>query len=221
MARVIVIGGIESTFRNAQVLHELGEEIVQFYTRGEHSPGWEGVAMIDATKYPFHSKVPVTQVQGNINDHVEMMRALKPDVIYSFGWQQIYRQQMLALCPVIGIHESLLPLGAGAVPLANAILHDLPETGCTLFWLNGGMDTGPLIGQLKMKISPTKATSTELYEEGMELGARLLRMFVPCINDGTAPTIPQDISSRTTYGKVNWADWPVDKMNRAKTYPYD
>ncbi len=53
MARVIVIGGIESTFRNAQVLHELGEEIVQFYTRGEHSSGWEGVAMIDAMKYPF------------------------------------------------------------------------------------------------------------------------------------------------------------------------
>ena len=70
-------------------------------------------------------------------------------------------------------------------------------------------------------VSPTKATSTELYEEGMELGARLLRMFVPCINDGTAPAIPQDISSRTTYGKVKWADWPAEKMNRAKTYPYD
>lgn len=221
MAKVIVIGGIESTFRNAQVLHDLGEEIVQFYTRGEDSPGWEGVAMIDPDKYPFYSKIPVTQVQGNINDHVVSMRALEPDVIYSFGWQQIYRQQLLKLCRVIGIHESLLPRGAGAVPLANAILHELSETGCTLFWLDGGMDTGAVIGQLKMKLSPLEATSTELYEEGMDLGARLLRKFVPSVNDGTAPNIPQDLSERTTFGKINWADWSSEKVKRAKTYPYD
>jgi hypothetical protein len=30
MARIIVIGGIESTYANAQVLHDLGEEIVMF-----------------------------------------------------------------------------------------------------------------------------------------------------------------------------------------------
>lgn len=220
MARIIVIGGIESTFTNAQVLHELGEEIVMFYTRGSDSPGWEGVEMIDTSQYPFASQVPTCKINGNINDHVEEMRALKPDFIYSLGWQQIYRKDMMNLCPLIGIHESLLPEGAGCVPIANAILYDRSETGISLFWLDGGMDTGDLIAQLKCTQDPRKVTSTDLYREEMDLEATILRNMVPHINAGTAPSIPQDMSKRTTYSKVNWADWPNDKVKRTRVYPY-
>jgi len=35
MSRIIIIGGIESTYKNAQILYEIGEEICMFYTRGE------------------------------------------------------------------------------------------------------------------------------------------------------------------------------------------
>ena len=220
MARIVVIGGIESTFRNAQVLHDLREDIVMFYTRGPNSPGWEGVALIDRSLYPFAAKVPTTEVNGNINDHAAEIRTLAPDFIYSLGWQQIYRKDIMNICPVVGIHESLLPKGAGAVPLANAILHGFEETGCTLFWLDGGMDTGPIIGQLKMRHSPRTATATQLYEEAMEIGAALLQMYVSHINAGTAPAIPQDKSCRTEYGKVVWSDWEAEKIARARTYPY-
>jgi methionyl-tRNA formyltransferase len=220
MARVVVIGGIESTFRNAQVLHDLGEDIAMFYTRGPNSPGWEGVAMIDRSLYPFAAKVPITEVNGTINDHAAEIRTLTPDFIYSLGWQQIYREDIMNVCPVVGIHESLLPKGAGAVPLANAILHGFEETGCTLFWLDGGMDSGPIIAQLKMRHSPRTATATQLYSEAMEIGATLLTMYVPHINAGTAPAIPQDKSSRTEYGKVVWSDWEAEKIARARTYPY-
>jgi methionyl-tRNA formyltransferase len=220
MARIIVIGGIESTFRNAQVLSDLGEKIVMFYTRGPQSPGWEGVDLIDEGRFAFAAKVPRTVIDGHINDHVEELRALRPDAIYSLGWQQVYSPRLLGVCKVVGIHESLLPEGAGAVPIANAILHGFRVTGCTLFWLDAGMDTGPIIGQLRGKLDPRKATATELYEEAMQLGAELLRLFVPHINAGTAPAIPQDRSRRTVYRKVNWEDWPADAVKRARVYPY-
>ena len=220
MARIIVIGGIESTFTNAQVLDDLGEEIAMFYTRGPNSPGWEGVDLIDTSHYPFAARVPVTEVNGNINDHLNEMRAQKPDIIYSLGWQQIFRTKMLALCPVIGIHESLLPEGAGAVPIANAILRDRPVTGVSLFWVDGGMDTGPLIAQLRGKLDPRVATSTELYREHIDLEGQILRMMVPHINAGTAPVIPQDMAKRTTYGKIDWDIWPADKVKRTRVYPY-
>ncbi len=220
MARIIIIGGIESTFTNAQVLHTLGEDILMFYTRGVNSPGWEGVDMIDASKYSFYNDVPVQTVNTNINDFVEEMASLKPDVIYSLGWQQIYSRELLSICPVIGIHESLLPKGAGAVPIANAVLNDFEETGCSLFYLDSGMDTGNLIGQLKCPSSPQTATSTQIYNEAMEISAELLKMLVPHINSGIAPSIPQDMSKRTVYGKVNWSEWPKEKVDRARTYPY-
>ncbi len=220
MARVIVIGGIESTFTNAQVLHDLGEEIVMFYTRGPDSPGWEGVDLIDESRFPFAQRVPRTVVNGNIHDHVDEMAALAPDVIYSLGWQQLYRRRLLTLCDIVGIHESLLPAGAGAVPIANAILHGVPITGCTLFWLDGGMDTGEIIGQLRGLLDPRTATATELYDEAMVLGAELLRMYARHITAGTAPRIPQDMSRRTAYGKVSWDEWPAEVVARTRVYPY-
>lgn len=137
MARIIVIGGIESTYHNVQALHDLGEEIVMFYTRGPSSPGWEGVDQVDESRFPFADNVPKTIVDGHINDHVDEMQSLRPDVIYSLGWQQMYSKKLLAITKVVGIHESLLPEGAGAVPIANAVLHGVKRTGCTLFWLDG------------------------------------------------------------------------------------
>ncbi len=220
MARLIIIGGIESTYANAQVLHDLGEEIVMFYTRGEESPGWEGVAMIDESLFPFAGRVKKTVVRGNINGHLEKMRALRPDFIFSLGWQQIFRKPLLSICPVIGIHESLLPEGAGAVPVANAILYDRPATGVTLFELDGGMDTGPIIGQLRGRLDPRAADATALYREAMQLEDNLLRMFMPRLADGTAPRIPQDFSKRTAYGKIEWERWPQDKIRRVRVYPY-
>lgn len=220
MARIVVIGGIESTYTNAQMLHDLGEKIAMFYTRGPRSPGWEGVAMIDETRFAFAREVPRTVVEKNINDHADEIRSLAPDRIYSLGWQQLFKRKLLGTCPILGLHESLLPEGAGAVPIANAILRDRPVTGVTLFELDSGMDTGPIVGQLRGLLDPRVATATELYEEAMQLGRELLRLFVPHINRGTAPRIPQDASRRTEYPKVDWSAWPEDRVRRARVYPY-
>ena len=220
MARIIVIGGIESTYHNAQILHDIGEDIVMFYTRGPRSPGWEGVDIVDEAAFRFANKVPQTIVNGNINDHVDEMKALRPHVIYSFGWQQIYSRSLLAVCPVIGLHESLLPEGAGAVPIANAILHGAHKTGCTLFWLDEGVDTGAIIGQLVGLLDPRNAIATQLYEEAIHLSSDLLKMYVPQINSGKAPSIPQDMSRRTAYKKINWHEWSDELVRRTKVYPY-
>lgn len=220
MSRVIVIGGIESTYMNAQLLHDLGEDVVLFCTRGPNSPGWEGVDMVDEAQFDFAQSVPKITVDGNINSHIEDMKAVEPDYIWSLGWQQIYSQEMFDICPVIGIHESLLPEGAGAVPIANAILHDRPRTGVTLFELDNGMDTGPIIGQLVGRLDPRCSTSTQLYEEALELEQKLISVFLPLLQEGVAPRIPQSIEHRTVYGKVEWDEWPTEKVKRAKTYPY-
>lgn len=220
MARVIVIGGIESTYANAQVLYDLGEDIDMSYTRGADDSGWEGVDIVDESGFPFAANVPRTRVAGQIRERFHGMRTLAPDAIYSLGWQQMYSTEMLALCPIVGIHESLLPRGAGAVQIFNAILHDEPVTGVTLFWLDGGVDTGNVIGQLKGLLSPRDADATALYREAMALSADILRMYVPHINRGTAPSMPQDMFKRVAYRKIDWSRRPEDKVRRARVYPY-
>ena len=176
--------------------------------------------MVDESRFSFAGNVPKTIVDGHINDHIDEMQALCPDVIYSLGWQQMYSKKLLSIAKVVGIHESLLPEGAGAVPIANAVLHGVERTGCTLFWLDGGTDTGGIIGQLVGLHDPRVANSTQLYEEAIHLGINLLQMYVPHINSGRAPSIPQDLSKRTAYKKVDWKDWPELLVKRARVYPY-
>ena len=220
MSRIIIIGGIESTYINAQILSDLGEEIVLFMTRGKDSPGWEGVDMVDESGFGFMKDVPKVTVNGNINAHAEEMRDARPDYIWSLGWQQMYGEEIFRICPIIGIHESLLPEGAGAVPIANAILHDRPRTGVTLFEIDRGMDTGPIIGQLVGLLDPRTATSEALYGEAIALERKIITTFLPFLREGTAPRISQNRECRTVYGKIDWDQWPEDKVRRARTYPY-
>ena len=77
-----------------------------------------------------------------------------------------------------------------------------------------------IIGQLAGKLDPRQSTSTELYEEAMYLEEKIIRLFVPLLNEGIAPRIPQDFSKRTVYGKINWSDWTEEKIKRARVYPY-
>ncbi len=220
MSKIIIIGGIESTYRNAQVLFEQGEEISMFFTRGSNSPGWEGVDLVNESQFPFIQKVPKTIVNGNINEHVDLIYDLKPNYIWSLGWQQVFKEKLLSICPVLGIHESLLPEGAGPVPIANTILHDQFQTGITLFQLDKGVDTGQIIWQLRGLLDPRKTTSTELYNQAMLLSEDLIKVVLPFLNNNSAPRIAQSMELRTLYKKIDWDEWSEEKVSRAKTYPY-
>jgi hypothetical protein len=54
----------------------------------------------------------------------------------------------------------------------------------------------------------------------MQLERWLLEMFVHHLDRGTAPRIAQDLTARTSYGKIDWSAWPDAAVRRARTYPY-
>jgi len=220
--KAVVIGGIESSFSNLEALVKAGVDVQMFYTRGKSSPGWGGVKMINESRFSHVKNVPRTIVNGNINEYADEIRKMQPDYGFSFGWQQIFKKELLQAPKYgfIGIHESLLPKGAGAVPLANAILHDFEKTGISLFYLDKGMDTGNLIDQITLPSSPRTATATQLYEECMEAGRTILTRNIPLLENRKAVRIKQNFNERTEYGKINWEDFSAEKVNRARTYPY-
>ncbi len=54
----------------------------------------------------------------------------------------------------LNVHFSLLPKYRGAGPIQWALMNGESETGVTLFWLDKGMDTGPIFIQKKIAIGP-------------------------------------------------------------------
>src|SRR6185437_3689882 len=55
----------------------------------------------------------------------------------------------------LNVHFSLLPAYRGAAPIQWTLMNGETQTGVSLFWLDEGMDTGPLFLQRSIAIAPT------------------------------------------------------------------
>jgi len=72
----------------------------------------------------------------------------------------------------INIHASLLPRWRGAAPIQRAILAGDYETGVTIMQMERGLDTGPMLADVRVPVGD--ATAGELTGALATLGARLM-----------------------------------------------
>jgi methionyl-tRNA formyltransferase len=73
----------------------------------------------------------------------------------------------------INIHASLLPRWRGAAPIHRALLAGDKKTGITIMQMDEGLDTGPMISQAKVAITP-QMTAADLHDTLSLLGGKLL-----------------------------------------------
>jgi phosphoribosylglycinamide formyltransferase-1 len=83
------------------------------------------------------------------------------DLVCLAGFMRIIKPVFLSMFPgcVINIHPSLLPLFPGMKAWKQALEAGATETGCTVHFVDAGMDTGPIIIQAKV---PVHAQDDEL-----------------------------------------------------------
>jgi methionyl-tRNA formyltransferase len=127
---------------------------------------------------PLRSATPGMRVltTRNINDAegIRFLTACEPDLLVSAFFNQRLHAAALAL-PAFGcvnIHPSLLPEGKGVDPVFQALLHDEPQLGVTVHYMNAGLDDGPIVSQRSLERRPGSsvfATTSLLYREGAEL----------------------------------------------------
>lgn len=125
-------------------------------------------------------KLSVFQPEKLDSDAVKTIAEWKPDVIVVAAYGRILPKAILELpgFSCINIHASLLPRWRGASPVANALIAGDTETGITLMELNEGMDTGDIISQETIAISPDER-APDLLERLGQLGAQLLVKTLP------------------------------------------
>ena len=73
----------------------------------------------------------------------------------------------------LNVHGSLLPKYRGAAPINWAIINGEKETGVTTFRLQHAIDTGDILLQERIPITP-EMTAGELHDTMMEVGAKTL-----------------------------------------------
>ncbi len=82
------------------------------------------------------------------------LRAAAPDLVVSAGFMRILGATVVGEFRIVNTHPSLLPAFPGAHAVRDAIAAGVTETGCTVHWVDEGVDTGPVIAQVRVAIEP-------------------------------------------------------------------
>jgi methionyl-tRNA formyltransferase len=90
----------------------------------------------------------------------------------------------------INLHFSLLPLLRGAAPVQWALINGMRSTGATVFQLEEGLDTGPVVAEMTTSIEP-EDTAGSLLQRLSDEGARLLSGAVSELAAGAVVPRPQ------------------------------
>jgi methionyl-tRNA formyltransferase len=96
----------------------------------------------------------------------------------------------------INLHASLLPKYRGAAPIQWAVAMGETVTGNTTMLLEEGLDTGPILLQREVAISPEQ-TAADLFDVLADDGAPLVADTLAGLAAGTIQPHPQDHSHAT------------------------
>ena len=135
--------------------------------------------------------IPVFQPQRPAHITRELA-ALKPDLAVVVAYGRLLKAETLAV-PVLGtlnVHFSLLPKYRGAAPVQWSLVHGETRTGVTLFWLDEGMDTGPICLSRSVAIE-TDDDAQSLFNKLIPLGVLALEDALCDLEAGKTHRAPQ------------------------------
>ena len=175
--------------------------------------------------------IPLLKI-NNINDKevIEWLKRYEIDWLFIIGWSQIAKKEVLEAPKYgcIGMHPTLLPKGRGRAAIPWAILKGLKETGVTMFKLDEGIDTGPIIEQEVIKLHD-RITATELYQKVNEAHVKLISKYWDDIINNNIKLVEQNEAEATVWPGRRPEDGEIfssmtmeeaDRMVRAVTHPY-
>ena len=87
---------------------------------------------------------------------VAALQSAGVELVVLAGYMRMIKAPLLEAFPgrIINIHPSLLPAFPGLESWAQAVAAGVKETGCTVHYVDAGMDTGSVIAQRRVPIFP-------------------------------------------------------------------
>jgi methionyl-tRNA formyltransferase len=209
--RIALIG--QAAFGEAvlKALRERGEEIV-----GVCAPATPEGGKPDPLRATAEAAgLPVLPTRRLRRDEAVIQQYLdwKADLNVMAFVTDIIPERVLFAPPLqtIQYHPSLLPRHRGASAINWAIIQGDAKTGLTVFWVDAGIDTGPVLLQKEVEIGPDDTVTSLYFNHLFPLGVEAMVEAVELVTQGNAPRIEQD-HSQATYETIcrdehTWIDW--------------
>ncbi len=224
--RLVFMGTPDFSSASLEALLRSDDSVVGVVTQPDRPKGRGQILMPSPVKLlAQREQIPLLQ-PPKMKDP-EFLHALagwKPDLIAVAAFGRILPPAILSLPPLgcINVHGSLLPKYRGAGPIQWAIVNGETETGITTMLMDEGMDTGAMLLQEAVPITPDDTAGT-LSPRLAEVGGRLLVETIARLKAGTLVPRPQDASQATLApllkkedGAIDWALPATSLANRVR-----
>ena len=162
-------------------------EVVAVYTQPDRPAGrGRQLQMSPVKQAALELGLPVQQpLNFKSEEALTILRSYEADLMVVVAYGLILPQAVLDM-PRLGcwnVHASLLPRWRGAAPIQRAIAAGDTITGVCLMQMEKGLDTGPVLLQLKTSIGP-KDNGGSLHDRLSQLGAEVLRDGLTLVRAG-------------------------------------
>ena len=227
--RVVLAGTPAPAVPALQALLASSHEVVGVLTRPDARAGRGRRAVVSPVKeLALEAGLPVlAPARPGDAESLRDLAALAPDCVPVVAYGALVPRPALDLPPHgwVNLHFSLLPRWRGAAPVQHALVAGDARTGATVFRLEEGLDTGPVLGTLEEEVGP-RDTAGDLLGRLATSGARLLVEVLDALGAGTASAVAQPEDGVTTAPKlrpddarVRWEDGAaaVDRRVRGCT----
>lgn len=165
-------------------------------------------------------KIPEIELTKSINhpDSVAALQALKPDLLISILGNQIFKEPIFNLAPkgCLNLHTALLPKYRGLMPTFWVLKNQEKYTGVSVFYVDKGIDSGPIVVQKKVEIGDR--TQEELIEYTKKIGMEAIAEAVDLIEKDEVKIIENDASQKTYFSFPTKDDVKVFRQNGKKFF---
>jgi len=194
--RILLIGQAAFAAKVLESLLERNENIIGVYAPPDR-PGGRTDPLKDAA---VSKGIDVFQPSTYKDDQVfDQYKKLKPDLTVMAFVTDIIPARFFEVPThgTINYHPSILPRHRGASAINWAVIMGDTQTGLSIFWPDGGIDTGLILLQKKIQIGPNDTTGALYFNHLFPMGVDAILESIDLVKAGKAPKIPQDEAGAT------------------------
>lgn len=153
--------------------------------------------------------LPVVEASRLRGEVISELRGLDVDAVAVVAYGAIAGPAALASARLgwFNLHFSLLPAYRGAAPIQRALMDDARVSGVTVFRIDTGMDTGPVLRQLELPLGHADAAAA-LADYARRGAAELVAAFDDLAHGRAAQTLQVGSPSRAE--KITVVDAHLD-----------
>jgi methionyl-tRNA formyltransferase len=145
--------------------------------------------------------IPAIRLGRSINSKLSLkvIGEYDPDLLISIQSNAIFKKALINLprkgC--LNVHSALLPRYRGLMPTFWVMKNDEKETGVSVFLIDEGLDSGPILVQKRLEIGAR--TLDDLIRDTKRIGMEALIEAVDLVESGDYTLIDNDDSLQTYF----------------------